>query len=483
MEKQRLRRAISEHSSPSHPPSVPFFPTDYDRSNSENKKILELFEKLASLNPMKKPGPMSGPCREQTHQMQHFLKENFGFRNTPNHQIVPGVMAFRIEKPVSSLQSNQPIFFPPQYSSKYFIMTPLEILQWQQSFRVYYDALVKGINNEFLHRALQGQSVDGEEAFRMKFVVRISISPIFMNFDGEIIERKLHDMRANQIRLVSVTGIDFAGRKHDYGDILYYIKNWRKVFEWDRQKNVPTALNGRDFVRCRGAQPVELHNHRILQDLVRMTRLRLEACDREGVEIVVETGIGLGVFAGKQWGIETLVRRLSAQATRYVLEKYGREYTNIRAVVFALPIFARYDPTDVYHVFVHEFQNRIYRGSIPVLIIDQDMHRLTVAIAESDYKVSQLNPADSHGVFGEYWQNYGPAVEEKLALTTAGLLVQHHFINPHVLNPQRYIPRYLRDTMPLDWADTVRRDMEPRSGPVKPAAPVVMPPSFFQPKF
>ena len=30
------------------------------------------------------------------------------------------------------------------------------------------------------------------------------------------------------------------------------------------------------------AQPVELHNNRILHDLMRMTRLRLEACDREG---------------------------------------------------------------------------------------------------------------------------------------------------------------------------------------------------------
>ena len=50
----------------------------------------------------------------------------------------------------------------------------------------------------------------------------------------------------------------------------------------------------------------------------------------------------------------------------------------------------------------------------------------------------------------EYLANIGrimdPAVEEKLALTTAGLLVQHHFINPEVLNEQRYISRHLRDT-------------------------------------
>ncbi|CAF4770122.1 unnamed protein product [Rotaria sp. Silwood2] len=66
------------------------------------------------------------------------------------------------------------------------------------------------------------------------------------------------------------------------------------------------------------------------------------------------------------------------------------------------------------------------------------MHRLTVAIARKDFIVSELNPADSHGVFGEYWQNRGPAVEEKLALTTVGLLVQHHIINSYVLKPENY---------------------------------------------
>ncbi|CAF5105498.1 unnamed protein product, partial [Rotaria sp. Silwood1] len=54
------------------------------------------------------------------------------------------------------------------------------------------------------------------------------------------------------------------------------------------------------------------------------------------------------------------------------------------------------------------------------------------------FRVSQLSPADSHGVFGEYWQNHGPAVKEKLALTTLGLLVQHHLINEKVLDQNRY---------------------------------------------
>ncbi|CAF1165286.1 unnamed protein product [Rotaria sp. Silwood1] len=79
-----------------------------------------------------------------------------------------------------------------------------------------------------------------------------------------------------------------------------------------------------------------------------------------------------------------------------------------------------------------------YPGPIPVLIADQDMHELMIAIALGGFRVSQLNSADSHGVFGKYWQNHGPAVEEKLALTTLGLLVQHHLINEKVLDQNRY---------------------------------------------
>ncbi|CAF4404235.1 unnamed protein product, partial [Adineta steineri] len=171
-------------------------------------------------------------------------------------------------------------------------------------------------------------------------------------------------------------------------------------------------------------------------------RLRLYACDKEKIQIVVETGIGLGVFAGKNIGIDGIVRALSAKAIRTVLEQEGPNYEHIRGIVFALPIFdsdlriGRRE--DVYQAFVDEFDQSKYNGCIPVLIADQDMHRLTVVIAHGGFNVSELNPADSHGVFGEYWQNRGPAVEEKLALTTLGLLVQHHLINPYVLDPKHY---------------------------------------------
>ena len=113
---------------------------------------------------------------------------------------------------------------------------------------------------------------------------------------------------------------------------------------------------------------------------------------------------------------------------------------------------------DTFDDFVEQFQEPVYNGSVPVLIADQDMHRLTVAIARQGFTVSELNPADSHGVFGEYWQNRGPAVEEKLALTTVGLLVQHHVINPEVLNPNNYHLVEVKGGGPLDWTTTFAQD-------------------------
>ncbi|CAF3918012.1 unnamed protein product [Rotaria sordida] len=293
--------------------------------------VRSLFKYLTqSLPIMSKQGPMSGQCIPETNQMENFLKSNFGFHNIDGQYIVSGVRAFELLKPISRLDPNKKIYFPHDQYHSPFIMTIAEILKWQNSYVVYADGNIQGMDKEFLCHALQGRSKNGSEAFRMK----------------------------------------------------------------------------------------------------------------EGVEIVVETGIGLGVFAGKHLGIDGQIRKLSAFAIRQVLQKEGATFQNIRAVVFALPVFAKdrngRQLPDTYDDFVHEFTKSNYSGPIPVLIADQDMHELTVAIALRGFRVSQLNPADSHGVFGEYWQNHGPAVEEKLALTTLGLLVQHHLINDNVLDRNRY---------------------------------------------
>ena len=152
--------------------------------------------------------------------------------------IVQGVQSFRLSKPLHALDPSTKINFPED-STDSFVMSVQEIIDWQRSYKVYADKNVKGMDKEFLKRALQGRSQDGEEAFRMKFVVRISTCPILMEFDAKVISRQLKENWPHLIKLVSVTGIDFAGRKHDVDDILYYISNWRDVFEVDQRSNFP----------------------------------------------------------------------------------------------------------------------------------------------------------------------------------------------------------------------------------------------------
>ncbi|CAF3412793.1 unnamed protein product [Rotaria sp. Silwood1] len=410
-------------------------------SQLRDKKIQSLLEDLMYLDPMEKNGPMSGQCGLQTDQMERFLSTVFGFKNIPDTYIVQGVKSFKLDKSLHSLKPNEEIHFPTTTKNS-FIMTVQEIIDWQRSYKVYADKTINGMDQKFLQRALQGQSQDGEEAFRMKYVVRISTCPILMEFDAKIISRRLDEEWPSRIKLVSATGIDFAGRKHDVDDIVQYVSNWKDVFFTNRQSDLPLLFNERDFHRKPNRSRGQLHEERVRNSLIRMTRLRLCACDAEEVQIVIETGIGLGVFAGSPIGIDAKIRALSAEAIRIVLEQDGASYKNIRAIVFALPILNENKyvdrPLDAFNDFVNEFRKSKYTGPIPVMIVDQDMHRLAVAIARRGFIVSELNPGDSHSIFGEYWQNRGPSVEEKLALTTIGLLVQHHLINPCVLDINNY---------------------------------------------
>jgi hypothetical protein len=432
-------------------------------NQSTDPKISTLFTNLKHLQPMDKNGPMSGRCGPQTAQMEQFLSDTFRFKNIPGEYIVQGVRSFELEQSIRSMDSNTTIRFPSNVDNS-FDMTVQEIIDWQRSYQVYADESIEGMDKKFLYHALQGHSEDGEEAFRMKFVVRISTCPILMEFDAQIIPRRSDEDWPNRIKLVSVTGIDFAGRKHDVGDILYFISNWRAVFEIDPESSLPLVYGGRDFYPQRNRPRTKLREQRVRNSLIRMARLRLQACDTEGVEIVVETGIGLGVFSGNRIGIDGKIRALSAKAIRKVLQEDGSSYNNIRAVVFALPIFnkdkSKHHIPDTFDDFERKFRKPRYNGPIPVLIVDQDMHRLTVAIARYGFVVSELNPADSHGVFGEYWQNRGPAVEEKLALTTLGLLVQHHLINPEVINTDNYRLLTLNNTVPLNYRTTISNDDE-----------------------
>ncbi|CAF1030761.1 unnamed protein product [Didymodactylos carnosus] len=407
--------------------------------------IYQLFAGIQALPAMDKMA-MSGRCRHETDQMVSFMKETFDFENKRNAQgnseyFLDGVKAFELRKPISSMYRGTVIQFPSMKMKKKqcFCMTVEEIQRWQQTFRVYADADIykhdsNGDEKALLKKSLSGKSAAGREAFKMKFVCRISQNPIFMEFDAKVIPRQLNESWPNKIYLASVSGIDFAGREHDVADVVYYFKNWQKVFELGKD-GLPLPFNGRDFHQTPAKVKPDIDNNQLSKDLLKMARVRLTACDLEGIQIVVETGIGLGVFAGEHLGISHQVKQLSAKALKQLLEEDDKQFPNIKGVILSLPIFVR-DKYNNLEIFRQEFSD--YRGRLPLLIIDQDMHKIAVYCARMNYIVSELNPADSHGVFGEYWQNKGPAVEEKLALTTAGLLTQHHAVNLQVLDINHY---------------------------------------------
>ncbi len=427
---------------PRTPESLPAFYCG--RRLEEGGLLGRLVTSLTQAPPMDK-GSMSGPCKRETARMEAFLKTNFGFQNIEGEWFVHGVRAFELARPPADLVPETS--FKCTDSDACFAFSNQELAEWQQSYRVYADeeklGEIEGEPKAFIQRVLRGEAEAGPEAFLMKYIVRVSQTPILSEFDGKTIPREIGE-EVGDITLLSTCAIDFAGRIHDKDDIKRYITNWKEAFELDDHGEFKTS-GGRDLIQksVDGQQvALELDQDLLLEDLERMTRLRFKVLDELGIEIAVESAMGLGVFAGDRFGREVgeKVRLASAMAIKNVLETY--KFKTLALLTFALPVFK---PTDNYHVFTQVFQE--YKGITPVLILDQDMHRIArIAATEEDgaggrakrFKVSELNPGDSHGVFGEYWQNHGPGTEEKLALTTLGLLTQHHAINPHVVEEDRY---------------------------------------------
>jgi hypothetical protein len=131
---------------------------------------------------MEKNGGMSYRCTAELDQIERFLSQTFGFKNSSEQNIVQDIRSFQLDRSPHSMGSKTVIYFPNVYTNS-FAMTAEEIIQWQRSYTVYADKNIKGMDKEFLYRILQGQSRDGEAAFRMKFIVRISTCPILMEFD------------------------------------------------------------------------------------------------------------------------------------------------------------------------------------------------------------------------------------------------------------------------------------------------------------
>lgn len=400
-------------------------------------ELQQLIDQLQMLPEMDKR-TMGGKCIAQTLAMEDFMTEEVGMKQLHHKYFVQGVKAFELTKPLSDFPADKELVYKGVGQDGLpcsFKASVSEILQWQSSFRTYYasDIYVGEEGKDLVSQSLQGKSEAGEEAWKMKFAIRCSTNPVIMRFDGCVIAREVGDPTLTRIHLVSVCGIDFASRVHDHVDLTHYIKNWKEVYIFD-EEGYPSVKHGRDFELS--GTPAQLNVSKTLYDLKKMCRLRLRAQDDLGIQVVVEVGLGLGVFAGDALGIGNNVRQLSAMAMQKVLEE--EQFKNICLVVLSLPVFYQNDNYDVYEkIFSREDSG--YQGTVPVLLMDQDMHAIAVAAAGMGFTVGELNPADSHGIFGEYWQNFGPGTEEKLALTTCGLLTQHHAVNPSVTDKSKYI--------------------------------------------
>ncbi|CAJ1414631.1 unnamed protein product [Effrenium voratum] len=399
-------------------------------------ELQKLISDLMALPAMDK-GTMGGKCIPQTLAMEDFMMEEVGMKPLNGKYFVQGVKAFELKTPIKDFPPDKEMVFKGSGQDgrpAFFKASVAEILEWQTSFRTYYasDVYVDEEGKDLLSRSLQGHSEDGEEAWKMKFAIRCSKNPVIMRFDGRVVPREVGDATLSRIHLISVCGIDFASRVHDHVDLTNYIKNWKEAYVFDAD-GYPCVKHGRDF-ELSGVL-AKLNVSKTLYDLKKMCRLRLKAQDDLGIQVVVEVGLGLGVFAGDALGIGSSVRQLAAMAMRKVLEE--ESFKNICLVVLSLPIFIRNDNYDYYEQVFQ--RDNAYSGSVPVLLMDQDMHAIAIAAASAGFTVGELNPADSHGVFGEYWQNFGPGTEEKLALTTCGLLTQHHAVNPLVTDKKSYI--------------------------------------------
>ncbi|CAE8714585.1 unnamed protein product, partial [Polarella glacialis] len=392
--------------------------------------IAQLLETLKALPHMDKK-TMSGKCTQQTIAMEDFMMEQVGMRELQDQYFVSGVKAFELQQSLAELPAETELLYKgSNQEGRQFRMSVAEVLEWQSTFRTFYapDVYEGEEGKLILRKSLEGQSGPGQEAWKMKFAIRCSRNPVIMRFDGKVVDRKVGEAASGNIYLISVCGIDFASRLHDHMDLTEYIKNWQEVYAFD-QDDFPKVRHGRDFVPTGVA--AKLNVSKCLFDLKKMARLRLRAQDALGIQVVVEVGLGLGVFAGDAIGIGSNVRKLSALALRRVLEE--EKFKSIKLVVLSLPIFRAGDNFEYYSkVFAPEGSAYVsrddsaYDGATPVLLVDQDMHALALAAASLGFVAGELNPADSHGIFGEYWQNFGPGTEEKLALTTCGLLTQHH---------------------------------------------------------
>jgi len=284
-----------------------------------------IFSKLKALPAMNKR-VMGGACKPQTDRMVSFMTDSFGFHAVPG-TFVPGVRKFELsESPDKAEPDTQYTFCdrakhshkPAPHAKSKFVMTAEEIRKWQSTFRVFFaeDMYEGEAGKDMLMKSLRGQSAAGAEAYRMKFAARISMNPVLCTFDAEVIPRAVNDRVLERIVLVSMSGVDFAGREHDVDDIRTFIANWRDVyvpwvwrhrlptvvpsllvwcfssFHVDRHGEKPIVFNGRDFAPIRNHPRPIVKAKELVETLMKMARIRLRALDALGVKVRVWMNVG-----------------------------------------------------------------------------------------------------------------------------------------------------------------------------------------------
>ena len=258
---------------------------------------------------------MGGPCVPQTDRMVAFLRAHFDFRNVQGY-FVNGVRAFKLGKDLQTAPADEVYTFEDR--SGRFRMSAEEIRRWQKSFRVFYaDDVYQGQEGrQLIQKTLRGGSEAGDEAFKVKFAARISLNPVLCTFSADVVPRDVGDEALERIMLVSMSGVDFAGRHHDVDDIRRFIRNWRDVYAPTVPPGVagcvcpgspvrvcvcardcglryhltsdgsePVVYNGRDFMPKHGRPDPDLDVPLLVSTLKKMARVRLRAQDALKVQV------------------------------------------------------------------------------------------------------------------------------------------------------------------------------------------------------
>ncbi|RAP33701.1 hypothetical protein DID75_01370 [Candidatus Marinamargulisbacteria bacterium SCGC AG-410-N11] len=261
----------------------------------------------------------------------------------------------------------------------------------------------------FVKRVMSDGTKSQEEAFLMKFIARTAQTPILKSWKGE-------DVSSNPDNLfqISMCGVDFDNRKNDIHDMLRYTNC--KSLKGDRTGTYSISDDKKALLE---------------KDLLSMAKARFKAYEQDGVEHVTELFMGQGVF----------LRHLDAKSNQIVREAYAKAIKQCLEDLdstSSIKTFAMCKPTESidydqdFQTFRDILKTTELKKAIQINIVNNDIlcHAADMSLIG---KTSYLNPADSVGFYGQWWESAGGgAVEEGFATRTLGLWTQHCKLNNNI---------------------------------------------------